>query len=161
MNEFCDASGIDHRAVWELQSGQCFSAAAINGVDRDVIFLSSGEKCVGKCSLKVAITMRLALFGATLNLPRRLRRQSSLRRQRQHRNKKQQQTLSRYLLVLKYLGGESLRGMATVQVTGCSTQPPKLKRVYASPGPRHLRVSEGRFGSWRPRISTGSFGTSL
>lgn len=36
--------------------------------------------------------------------------------------------------VLKYLGGESLRGMATVQVTGCSTQPPKLKRVYASPG---------------------------
>lgn len=34
--------------------------------------------------------------------------------------------------VLKYLGGESLRGMATVQVTGCSTQPPKLKHVYAS-----------------------------
>jgi len=36
--------------------------------------------------------------------------------------------------VLKYLGGESLRETATMQVTGCSTQPPKLKRVYAGPG---------------------------
>lgn len=45
--------------------------------------------------------------------------------------------------VLKYLGGESLRGMATVQVTGCSTQPPKLKRVYASPGLATCRSPRG------------------
>lgn len=79
--------------------------------------------------------MRLALFRATLNLPWRLRSGSL---SGDGGNTEGTRNSNKLLAVpvpavLKYLGGESLRGIATMQVTGCSTQPPKLKRVYAGP----------------------------
>jgi len=111
-----------------------------------------------------AITMQLALFKATLNLPWRLRERLSLSLffslalvfafalalalsrsfslflslSGDSGNTKGTRNSNKLLAVpvpavLKYLGGESLRGMATMQVTGCSTQPPKLKRVYVGP----------------------------
>lgn len=108
----------------------------MDGVDRNIIFLSFGEKCVEKCSLKAAITMRFALFGATLNLLATAIKGVALSGDRGNTGTRNSNKLLAEPVpaVLKYLGGESLRGMATVQVTGCSTQPPKLKRVYASPG---------------------------